>query len=561
MKLNLRRVPLTSYGSYYAIQHLEAWEEHPEGLYLRTMHKGVTEHRIARVQCFIGGEEQKVDYNGTPFSLTLIGEKGLAEFCFRSPDTIAFRSEGLDVRLTFVRSSHMTPVRDGIYEVNLNQQNGKAQIHCSRGLLVPRMNWDGDNATLVQLTVEQDTNERCEGEINLSHHQSRPNLHAVQPFSLSKVGAEALYTKWTRETPELPEPYRKGGELADYMNWACVVRPHGRIKRYAMYSSINWMLGIWSWDHCFHAMAASYHDPELAWDQWMIVFDNQDAFGALPDQFDDHSCHYSFTKPPVHGWALKWLMDRSTWLTKHHLAEAYAPLARWTEWWFEHRDHNGNGIPEYHNGNDCGWDNSTAFYEGVPLESPDLCTHLILQMETLAEIASKLGLEESSSDWKQRADTLFERMMERFWTGERFVARLAVTQEAVASESLLMFVPILLGKRLPEQVIETMIQQLTLPNRFVTPYGLASESLSSEHYSEDGYWRGPIWAPAMLLICEGLKQSGRHELSRDLARRFCDAAAAGGFPENFHAVTGEPLRDPTVTWTSSIFMVMAQEHV
>ena len=37
-----------------------------------------------------------------------------------------------------------------------------------------------------------------------------------------------------------------------------------------MYMSKNWMTNIWSWDNCFNAMALVRHQPELAWDQFMI---------------------------------------------------------------------------------------------------------------------------------------------------------------------------------------------------------------------------------------------------------------------------------------------------
>jgi putative isomerase len=36
-------------------------------------------------------------------------------------------------------------------------------------------------------------------------------------------------------------------------------------------------------------------------------------------------------------------------------------------------------------------------------------------------------------------------------------------------------------------------------------------------------------------------------------------AARSGMAENFDAITGEGLRDPAYTWTSSVFLIFAHE--
>ena len=49
-----------------------------------------------------------------------------------------------------------------------------------------------------------------------------------------------------------------------------------------MYMSKNWMTSVWSWDHCFNAMALCRDHPSLAWDQWMIMADFQDGYWCGP---------------------------------------------------------------------------------------------------------------------------------------------------------------------------------------------------------------------------------------------------------------------------------------
>jgi glycogen debranching enzyme len=77
----------------------------------------------------------------------------------------------------------------------------------------------------------------------------------------------------------------------------------------------------------------------------------------------------------------------------------------------------------------------------------------------------------------------------------------------------------------------------------------------------DGYWRGPIWGPEVVIIVDGLARAGCREQAKEIARRYCEMCLAGGFAENYDATTGEPLRDKAYTWGSSAFLVLAHEFL
>jgi glycogen debranching enzyme len=327
-----------------------------------------------------------------------------------------------------------------------------------------------------------------------------------------------------------------------------------------MYMSKNWMTNIWSWDHCFNAMALVRHDPKLAWDQFMIFFDRQDESGLIPDFVNDKYELWNCNKPPIHGWTLAWMMKRTDYIREAQLREVYGPLSKWTKWWFRYRDDDGDGIPQYNHGNDSGWDNSTAFNNGIPVESPDLAAFLIIQTELLAEIAGLLGLSEESSEWRKLADNTLEKMISHFWKDGRFISLRSGTHEPSAGDSLLLFVPILLGKRLPEPIRDVLLKGLGEENRFLTENGWATESISSPYYIPDGYWRGPIWAPSTMLLVEGVAAAGDLELAQEVSRRFCNMLSRSGMAENFDALTGEGLRDRAFTWTSSVFLILGHEY-
>jgi len=313
--------------------------------------------------------------------------------------------------------------------------------------------------------------------------------------------------------------------------------------------SKNWMTNIWSWDHCFNALALAAQQPELAWQQLALLFELQHESGRLPDFANDLQAYWRFTKPPVHGWTVAQLRRQSTW-TEERCAQMHDWLAAQARSWLVTASK--GALPAYDHGNDAGWDNATVFLQSTPLQSPDLSSFLILQLDELATLAEGLGRPEQARDWRYQADALFDRLMAQLWTGERFVARLADGTVVNDGDSLIAYTPLLLGQRLPAAIREQLLVELFEPGRFLSAHGLATESQRSPHYRADGYWRGPIWAPTTMLFVDAMDRCGRPDLGDELARRFTAMCARSGLAENFDAQTGAPLRDPAFTWTSSV---------
>jgi glycogen debranching enzyme len=238
------------------------------------------------------------------------------------------------------------------------------------------------------------------------------------------------------------------------------------------------------------------------------------------------------------------------------LREAYDKLSLQTRWWLEFRDRDHNGLCEYDHGNDSGWDNATAFRFPPPVELPDLQTFLVLQMETLADLARRLGRDGESAEWLDRSRALLARLCERCFTPDgRPLARKAFSDETDEPDCLLLFLPVLLGDRLPAPLRESLVRELA-SDRFLTEWGFATESPRSPHYTPDGYWLGPIWAPVMLLLIDGLRACGEDAFARDVEDRFLRLFVQSGSAEHFDALTGRGLRDPAYTWASAVFLTL-----
>ncbi len=561
MNLDLRQVPFSRHGSYLAFSHLRETDNRPSGLYLRTVHGDtVWMGTLCRVELVRDGQPIPFTEIATPTVLRLESDAGYAEICIAEPKVIRVRGKGVGLRLSVGAGTYDNAIAAGgdRWQIVSFSNRIKLMLTPLAGRLAVDAPWAVDRSAhiVADFTPDPETGVAA-GAIEEFLSTWTPRDYA-DDFETCVRRVDEAFQRWLDATPTTPLAYAPARALAAYINWSSVVAPEGHLRRPAMYMSKNWMTNVWSWDHCFNAMALVYHNPQLAWDQFMVMIDVQDAAGAFPDMVNDNQLSWSFRKPPIHGWALTRMMERADAIDNARLQEAYAPLCRWTEWWFTYHDDNRNGIPQYNHGNDSGWDNATVFHAASPVECPDLSAFLVLQMETLANVAQKLGKASDARAWKARADDLLAKMLAHFWQEDHFIARRSVDGAPIAADSLLLSLPIVLGRRLPDAVLKPLIAGL---KRFITAHGLATEHPSSPHYIPDGYWRGPIWAPSTMLIIDGLRAAGEEELARDLSRKFCDMALRSGMAENYDALTGEGLRDRAYTWTSSVFLILAHEYL
>jgi glycogen debranching enzyme len=531
-----------------------------DGLYLRSLHRGVRAE-VVRVDLIRGDKAVAFRENATPTLLRLEADEGFVEICMSEPKVLRLRGHGVGIRLSKPPDAAGYAFRRDMthWEFDSAQQDIRFMLTSLRGSLQVESDWDGTFAKNVMADfLPSSSSEDFEAAVEEFRSAWHKRLYA-DSFNDAAAAVQRDYQSWLAKMPDVPDEFQSAAELAAYVDWSAVVLPEGNLTRPTMLMSKNWMNAVWSWDHCFNAMALFEADPSLAWDQLMLMFDKQDSDGALPDLLSDRQMIWAYSKPPIHGWALTWLMKHGGSVSSQQLAEAYAPLAKWTNWYFKFRDDDHDGLPQYDHGNDSGWDNSTVFRSGSAIETPDLAAYLVLQMEALSNIAHRLGHERESKEWKARADVLVNLLISSYWRSDHFVALRAADHSVVESDSLLLYIPIVLGARLPQSVRAKLTADLKEAGRFLTSNGMATERLKSPYYEPDGYWRGPIWAPSTLMILDGLESSGESEFARELKLRYCRMAAKSGFAENYDAVSGNGLRDGAYTWSASVFLIVAHQ--
>jgi hypothetical protein len=482
----------------------------------------------------------------TPAVLTLSASDRQVRLCLMADDTVRVTGNaGLRLRAVPGGGNVAQPMGARRWSVNARQSYCRFMVDVLAGDLRADCPWDPKGALPMTLDLLPGKDGVLDAAID--RYWSTWTERERPAFAQCVREAEREWAGWLALQPSAPLALREAWELAAYVNWGAGIRAGGLIKRPAILMSKVQMDNVWSWDHCFNALALSYHAPELAFDQWLVPFDQQDEFGALPDACNPFIQHFNFCKPPIHGWALKFMLSR---LTKQQVRQAYAPLAAWTNWWLTYRRLPGQVLPYYLHGNDSGWDNSTMFDAGAPLIAPDLAAFLAIQCEVLGEIAGKAS---EARHWREESRQLIAALLAELWKGDHFVARRASDGFEVKCDSLM---PVLLGRRLPKALAKKLVAGI---KPHLTEWGLATELTGSLHYTSDGYWRGPIWAPCTMIAVDGLTQLGETKLAREIAGRFCRLCAKSGFAENFDALKGAPLRDTAYTWTSSVFLVLAHE--
>lgn len=574
ISLDLSRVPFSRFGSYMAFSMLT--DTNPErsmvglyapngtpGLYLRNLHDGVGAngvHPVFRIDLLKNGSRVAFDVEATPTLLRLKAPSGDAKIYFDAADRIRFRTHGLSLRLTPVDPEVTVPKENSHWEIfREGDATEKYTIWARFGSLnlLGTRNGTGRDDSVAVFNPDPAT-DISEGEIVTYDRVWTPTLENTS-FDSGLRSVRNEYLAWLKQMPQVSPQFGQGAELSAYVNWSSVVAPKGFLDRPTMLMSKNWMTKVWAWDHCFNAMALSIRDPDFAWQQFMIMFDNQLPSGALPDTVRETARETKYSKPPIHGWALMWMIAHGGYSDRKHLAEVYEPLERWTEWYFHDRDQNHDGLPEYNSGPDSGWDNSTVFLSGAPVETPELSSYLVLQMDALSKMAHELGKEEQSRAWAAKSDQLLHKMLQLLWRKDHFIAIRADNDADVDTDSLELYMPLILGKKLPIAVRDKMIEGLLRKGRFRTDHGFASEALTSSHYVPDGYWLGPIWAPNSMLLAEGLDSIGQKDIAEKLRLDFCKMVQQNGISENFDAISGSGLRDPAYTWTSSVYLIFAHQ--
>ncbi len=567
--IDISHIPFSRYGAYVAIVATPANEERTLFKELTFYHSKLRFEKSPVYTLRVGtGPYSDFECTSDPTHITIRTEQGSAILYIKDDESIVIDSNGLDFRLDpVIRWIYGNQYGENEFRLIIHDVNLYGSVYVLDGKA--EMLDDPESDRIMKKDMELkcvDGRFRCCLTMAIREPKDMPYAICAEK-DLAEIGKE-----WEVFLEQMTVPAASDKITADFTEltwfnmWSCFVRAQGVYKKDTMLMSKKFMSSVWSWDHCFNALAMAKckdrkYAKEKAFDQFCAPFWLQTEKGILPDMWNpDNWTKWGTTKPPIHGWCFSKLMDQLEF-SEDELKTVYVWLKKWTEWWILYSDSDKDGIPDYPMGCDSGWDNGTLFDLGYFVETPDLPAFLILQMKTLARISRELKDGETAASWDRRAKELLDRFIEHSWNGERFVAKISRTHEHEEKPTcLLSLIPLILGDILPKDIFDKLVD--VLEKDFLTDNGPATEMPAGKKYESDGYWRGPIWAPSTYLITDGLNRGGRKELAKTIAGRYCRMSSerAHGNYENFDALTGKGLRAPGYTWSSSVYMLLREEY-
>lgn len=442
----------------------------------------------------------------------------------------------------------------------------------------------------LRITPLRGTLRRCPGALELTpdddgvaeaafeDYLTEPPLRARDAYPSYAGGVEAVRAEFDdfceRVMPALPEEFEPMRRQALWQTWSMMVEPDGESDyRRPMVKMIHSIFeSAFGWQMPMQAVWL-HNDPKLSWEIFCSCFEFQDPSGRLSDAvgFRDMPGKAAM-KPPIHGLALLWLMDRG-------IIDAAAPatedklwlldrLAKWTEFFFNYRPGRG-ALCAYQRVLETGWEDAPQYRLGMPQISPDLNTFLALNCEAIARFGATLGMPDSIQRlWLDREKDIIDGMVSELWDGERWRSVCVGSGAASVNDNITLCLPALLGERLPREILDKTVAHLLREGGFRTPYGYASEALDSP-YLRHGFSAGSVITPTHFFVPMLLEQCGCAAEAKEAALSYCRTLRRCGFFHICNALTGREDRSLTAfgekqlfwsAWTSSCYFFLADRY-
>ncbi len=142
----------------------------------------------------------------------------------------------------------------------------------------------------------------------------------------------------------------------------------------------------------------------------------------------------------------------------------------------------------------------------------------------MRNIAHLLDFEADAEQYRKDAELLASIIEGQMWDEESglygWLCRTdrgvepVVMDGCAGDRSACAFLPLFAGQTAHK---ERLIQQMTDPARFSTPFGISSVDMQAPSYNPNGYWNGGIWPVLQWYLWRGLLESGEPALARKVA--------------------------------------------
>ena len=366
----------------------------------------------------------------------------------------------------------------------------------------------------------------------------------------------------------------------------------------------------WFWDSCFHVIALSTLDVELAkqelatllipqrddgfvghityWGRWGGFFSavaGQSSFG------DWRRRNSGMIQPPVLAQGLLRVSEESGDL--EYLRIMLPKVRRYYEWLRRERDPDSEGLIGVVSPYECGLDNSPAYDAELGLHLPNR-RQLLIKNWLLDWHNALFGKGHNYSHLRERnrfvliepfmnavyadgwdAITTMHRMLDQHdeaQSGEdvrdqtiralndlcwsetlgRWIYLRGAERETEQTLAVGSIFPIIINGQDPEKVSEVVKRHLTNEDEFWTPYPVPSVAVSEPTFDPEGestIWRGPVCMNLNWLLARGLRRHGFADIAEEIEAKSIDMISRD-FREFYSPLTGRGMRGTDFGWAT-----------
>ena len=202
---------------------------------------------------------------------------------------------------------------------------------------------------------------------------------------------------------------------------------------------------------------------------------------------------------------------------------------------------------------------STNIFQDFPFRVIDVGLNSILHRANLDLLAlfDQFGMLSESLELKKRIELTFK-AFNKLWDEqhEHYYNRDEISGELIRIPTSACFLP-LFGQLASDKQAQKIISTLEewMKQEFLL---VPSTSPFDPNYESQRYWRGPIWPHVNWMICEGLKNYDRHDLSQIIRTQTLELISKLGFHEYYHPLGESGLGGESFSWTAAVYLIWSK---
>jgi hypothetical protein len=364
----------------------------------------------------------------------------------------------------------------------------------------------------------------------------------------------------------------------------------------------------WFWNSCFHAVAMSHVDPELAVAELRTLFAAQEAdgfmghinfwdsrffgdlWGRVQSSYAWRQHHTALIQPPVLAQSVERVTEvvSDAWLAVEFLPQ----LDLYHQWLSENRAPDPDGLLVSISPYESGMAQSPTFDEvlgmgkkpgrwnvglrsrwldlrlsmrsyddgRLPVRGPFRVKDVLVNtlyadsLSTMARLHHRHGQGAMATAYARKSDQITASIVGKMWDRGRgaFYGLYGPNGRRTSPTTVSSLMPLLLPE-LPEEAARLIVERhLEDKDKFALPFPVPSVAVSEPTFDPRGeglIWRGPSWVNTNWLLWRGLRRHGFKEQAARLARQTVGMVAGHGLREFYHPYNGQGLGSKSFGWS------------